>query len=229
MLLAGPSAPAEERSAAPRVEGYAEITPPECGPVPDSYFSDAVFLGDSMASNLEMLNLFPEAEFVWKVGMSVNSTRYRQFKVKGESKKDTAIEAVARYSPKKLYILLGSNSLDVVTSQAVIKDYHAMLDSIIEMMPDTVIYVLSPPPMTARAFSKVSGPNPKRYANFEEGLRQIAQERGLYYIDLYHMVADEKGYLRRDMAAGDGYHLNQETSQALADYIKTHAVPYGNP
>ena len=31
------------------------------------------------------------------------------------------------------------------------------------------------------------------------------------------------------MAAGDGYHLSQETSQALADYIKTHAVPYGHP
>ena len=56
MLLAVPSAPAEERSAAPRVEGYAEITPPECGPVPDSYFSDAVFLG---VSDKGVLNLYP--------------------------------------------------------------------------------------------------------------------------------------------------------------------------
>ena len=198
-------------------------------PCADSYFSDAVFVGDSMTSSLESLDLFPEAEFIWNIGMSIASTKHHQFKLPGVSKKATAFEAVASHAPKKIFIFLGSNTLDVVKSTAALNDYQAMLDAMIACAPDAILYAISPPPMTPGRFKKetTSGANPNRYKLFEEGLRQICEARGVYYIDLYHLVTDDNGYMKRECAAGDGYHLNAATSQALADYIRRHTVPYG--
>ena len=219
----------EARSRAFRPEGYQDTVPPEHAPCADSYFSDAVFVGDSMTASLESLDLFPEAEFIWNKGMSIASTKHRQFKQAGKSQKATAFEMVESCAPKKIFIFLGSNTLDVVKSTPALNDYQAMLDSMIATAPEALIYAISPPPMTSGRFKKetTSGANPKRYQLFEEGLREICEERGVYYIDLYHMVTDENGYMKRDCSAGDGYHLNADTSTALADYIKCHTVPYG--
>lgn len=225
-----PAVAEEERPKAYQPEGYTDIVPPEHEPVGDSYFSDAVFVGDSMTSSLESLNLFPEAEFIFNIGMSIASAKRNQFRLPGVSGKVSAFEAAAHYEPAKVFIFLGSNTLDVVKSTPALNDYQAMLDQMIAALPNAVIYAISPPPMTPARFKKEvkSGANPARYRLFEEGLRAICEERGVYYIDLYHMVTDENGYMKRACAAGDGYHLNADTSAALADYIKRHAVPYGN-
>ena len=67
---------------------------------------------------------------------------------------------------------------------------------------------------------------PGRYRLFESLLRDLAARRNFYYIDLYHLVTDESGYLPGKYAMGDGYHLNRDALTLLADCIRTHTVPY---
>ena len=152
LLSLCPAVAEEERTKAYQPEGYTDTVPPEHEPVGDSYFSDAVFVGDSMTSSLESLNLFPEAEFIFNIGMSVASTKRNQFRLPGVSGKVSAFEAAAHYDPAKVFIFLGSNTLDVVKSTPALNDYQAMLDQMIAAVPDAILYAISPPPMTPGRF-----------------------------------------------------------------------------
>lgn len=192
----------------------------------DGYFADAVFIGDSMVDDMEMFDLFPTANYVCRIGMSPLSVGRKQFRVKDSNALETTYEQAARYQPRKLYVLLGSNSLDHKTSDVTLQEYETMADELIAAFPEALIYVISPPPLTKARTAKEVGVSPGRYRNFEAGLRALAEERRFYYIDLYHLIADEEGYMPGRLSAGDGYHLNRTGYTMLADYIRTHTVPY---
>lgn len=212
-----------------QVEGSAAPLLPEAhDAAPDSYFSDAVFIGDSIMGDIEALDLFPEAEYVARIGMTVASFRYKQFKVRGTSEQESGYDAVARRNPKKVYILLGANGLDITTSEAILNDYNVMLDRLLPMIPDAIVYAICPPAVTKKKHATEKNiPSAGRYRNFAEGLQEICRQRGIYYIDLYGMTLDDDGYMKPTCAAGDGYHINFDMCRTLADYIKCHTVPYG--
>lgn len=214
-------------AAAESLPSFSGCEPELTNAVPDSYFSDAVFAGDSMMNDIEMFNFFPEANFVCRIGMSPASTGRKQFRQPGSDDLLTLAQAIAQYSPKKIYLLIGSNGLDNITSDVVLRNYGEMLDALTAQIPGAIFYLISPPPTTQETMAAYQGPNVGRYRNFEAGLRQLAEERQMYYIDLYHMIASPAGYLDSHYAASDGYHINRSGNQLLADYIKTHAVTYG--
>jgi len=188
-------------------------------PRTDDDMADAVFVGDSMVDDLEMLNIFPTANFVCRIGMSPLSVGRRQFRVRGSNELETTYQQIRRYGPKKIYILLGSNSLDNKNSELALVDYRNMLDEFIREFPGVRIFVISPPPMTRERMKKELGIYPRRFMNFEAGLRALCAELALGYIDLYHLVSDEEGYMTMHYAAPDGYHMNINAYQALRELI----------
>lgn len=206
-----------------------DMPPPfaeEHEPVGDEYFEDAVFIGDSMMEYVEMYELIPTAHYVWKIGMSPGSVGHKDFRVRGSSERLSGYDYAASFSPKKLYIWLGANGLDTSTSDAVLANYEKLADRLIEKFPDALIYVISPPPTTYARMTERDHVPVKRYVNFEEKLRELAERRGFYYIDMYHLVADAQGYLPTGYSMGDGYHLNREALTLMTDYIRTHTVDY---
>lgn len=198
-------------------------------PAGDDYFEDAVFIGDSMMEYVEMYELIPTAHYVWKIGMSPGSVGHKDFRVRGSDERVSGYDYAASFSPGKLYIWLGANGLDTSTSDAVLANYETLADRLIEKFPETLIYVISPPPTTYDRMTKQDHVPVKRYENFEAKLRELAQRRGFYYIDMYHIAANEEGYLPNGYSMGDGYHLNRKALTLLTDYIRTHTVEYPAP
>ena len=199
---------------------------PEHEPAGDDYFSDAVFLGDSMMENIEMLDLFPTANFVTLIGMSPISLDKKLLHLPGDSHTYvTAYDVINSYPHRKIYILLGGNALDHKTSDATIEDYRAMMERMLKDYPDSYFYVLCPPSMT-RARMKKDRILPDRYSKFRDSLLALAQEMRLYFIDLYTMFLDGDGYLSADYAAPDGFHLKTDASLLVASYIRSHTVDY---
>lgn len=206
-------------------------------PAGDDYFVDAVFIGDSMMEYVEMLGELPTANYVWKIGMSAASAKRKQFRVKDSTEKLTTYEMAATYAPKKLYILLGSNGLDGNAVKYVIADYEQLADELITSFPDALIYVIAPPPMARKRMRGDHYVPVKRYSDFAEELKKLAERRHFYYIDLYHLLVDEKGYLPRKYDSGDGYHLSnrayslliQEARQRTVDYPDTAGEQGGTP
>ncbi|MBQ6256611.1 MAG: hypothetical protein IJJ60_08505 [Clostridia bacterium] len=200
---------------------------PEHAPVGDDYFSDAVFIGDSMMEYWEIYELLPTASFVWQVGMSPMSVGRKQFRVAGSNEKISTYDQAALYHPAKIYVWLGANGLDTKNSELVLEDYEKMADELIAHFPDALIYVISPPPMTWKRATQEKYPvAPRRYENFEGMLRELAARRNFYYIDAYHLVTGENGYMRGNCSIGDGFHLNRTALGMVTDYIRAHTAPY---
>lgn len=199
---------------------------PEHAPTGDEYFDDAVFIGDSMMEYMEMYEVLPTASYVWQIGMSPMSVGRRQFRVAGSNEKITTYDQAALYNPTKIYVWLGANGLDIKGSEPVIEDYEKMADDLIDRFPDALIYVISPPPMSRDRMAQEKYVVPGRYTKFEGLLRELAARRNFYYIDMYHMTADADGYMILQYSMGDGFHLNRKALTMLADYIRTHTVPY---
>ena len=63
----------------------------------------------------------------------------------------------------------------------------------------------------------------RKIAEYNERLYKLCEEKGLYYINLSEIFADENGNLSIT-DSGDGIHLGVASSRAWADYLRTHTV-----
>ena len=197
--------------------------PPEHEPAGDEYFEDAVFLGDSIMENIEMLDLFPTANFVTLIGMSPISMDKKLFVRKQDDRWVTAYDMINQYPHRKIFILLGSNALDHKSYKDTLKDYRVMMDRMIQEYPDTVFYVLCPTSPN-RARVRKDRLDIQRYWKFREGLLELAEGKQLYFLDAFTLLADKDGYLREDLAAPDGFHLKLEGSKLIEEMVRTHTV-----
>ncbi len=173
-----------------------------------------------------MYDLFPTANFVTKIGISPLSTHRREFRYKGSREYETMFDVVAKYPHKKIYILLGANSLDNKSSDLSFADYKAMMEVFLERFPNSVFYLITPTAMTERVLDKLKI-SPKRFANFRDLLIKFARQRKCYIIDFYSLVLGDDGYLPGKYDCGDGVHPNINGLKLLEKEIRTHTVaPY---
>lgn len=223
-LLMGSTALAEETQAlynpdvpAPHPEAHE--------PTGDEYFADAVFVGDSMMEAIEMMGEIPTANYVCKVGLGPATVGVRQFRVRGQDQQLNVYEMIATYEPKKIYILLGGNGLDWNSYTVVLENYEIMIDNMIEMFPDALIYVVAVPPGSRSAMAERDIPV-GRFTEFNRELLSMAERRGLYYLDLYSIIADANGYLPAEYDSGDGYHMTKTGYSLFNDMVRRHTVAY---
>lgn len=205
-----------------------EVAPPnpvEHEPTDDDYFTDAVFVGDSMMEYVELLGEIPTANYVWKIGMGPATVGIKQFRVRGQEQNLSAYEMIATYNPKKVYIMLGGNGLDWSSYTVVIENYEIMMDTMVEMFPDAMFYVISAPP-ASQALLTEKGVPVGRFTEFNRVLKEMAERRGFYYLDLYSLLADANGYLPAQYDSGDGYHLSTPAYRILVDLVRRTTVPY---
>ena len=197
--------------------------PASHAPAGDEYFEDAVFIGDSIMDDVEMYNLFPTGNFVTKVGISPLSVNRREFRFRGSREYENMFDVVEKYPHRKIYILLGSNSLDNKPSDSALADYVPMMETFLTRFPDSIFYLIVPPSMTEHHLKDLKIP-PKRFENFRGLLTDFAAERQCYIIDFYALVLNEKGYLPGKYDCGDGIHPNYEGLKLLEQEIRTHTV-----
>lgn len=205
-----------------------DVPPPtvvEHEPAPDEYFADAVFLGDSSMEFVEVLGRLPEANFVYKVGMSVASVDRRQFRVRGQEENVTAFDLMAEYSPKKIYVMLGSNGLDNYSYKNIIADYEELADALVTHFPEAMIYVIAVPPMTEELMIERNN-YAGRYSLFAQELEALAGRRNFYFLDFYSLVVGEDGFLPQKYDSGDGLHLTSTAYSILVDLVLRTTVEY---
>ena len=113
----------------------------------------------------------------------VNRTAVKS-SVRGE---EIALDVLAAAQPKKLYILLGTNTLTTLgASDRFLAYYGQMLDMLREALgPDCVIYVESVPPVRPKAAAEKPGLASDVLRGVNEQLAQLAASKGCVYLDLW--------------------------------------------
>jgi len=211
----------EEGEDEPKMGVMLPLTPA----VGQEYFADTVFIGDSITDGLKIYDVFGDVIAISYTGISAHSATYFPFyRVTPDSEKITMVEAVEYYHPRRLYIMLGTNSIDGGTVEWNLEAYALMLDDLAVRVPDTAIVIQSIPPTTPETAERRPSFSRENLQKYNQGLLDLALNRGLYYLDVNAALADENGYLREDISAGDGIHMTPDGYQMWYDYIVTHAV-----
>lgn len=205
----------------------------ENAPVDLSYFDDAVFVGDSVSMSLQFYcastKALGNATFLCAGSLSPLNAHWE---ISNESKhpvykgeKLTVEDAVARTGARKVYLLLGINSLSFGLDGCV-NDMTALVDKILSKSPNAEIIIQSVTPMTADSPIKGSKLNNTVIAQYNQRMLDVAQRRGWYFVDVAKAVCDENGNLSKAYCsdpASMGIHFNYEADKVWINYLRTHA------
>lgn len=203
---------------------YAENSPyvsfgqvKESAPCSNEYFSDAVFLGDSLTLGFRSYSGITEAEYLCRTSLSVGGV----FNIEEDG--TSLIDKVKALSPGKIYVMLGMNELITMGNKQVVMDkYRMVIDALKRDNPDALIYMQSMLPVAPGKEGSARIDNAV-IRSFNETLLEITKEKEVYYLDVHSAVADENGNLFGHLT-NDGVHLGSEGCALWADYIKSHAI-----
>ncbi len=204
----------------------AVIRQPTTGQVDLAYFEDAAFLGDSLTVGFTDYSINLSGALICAyTGVGPDAIVNRSTVTSDERGEEIALDVLAAAQPKKLYILLGTNTLTTAgAEERFLAYYDTMLDTLRETLgADCVIYVQSIPPVRPEAVEEKPGLATETLRAVNEQLALMAAEKGCVYLDLWETLADAEGNLKEICAAPDGVHLSAGNGYgAWVNYLRSH-------
>lgn len=217
---------ASPESSPPVSEAPEEPVPPDIPlretPAEDSFFEDAAFMGNSLMDGFRLFSGLTTPDYYTATSMSVLGATSKYCVTLDNGNAGTMVDGLTQKPYGKIYILLGINeiSLDV---EYFIEHYSAMLDAIMEVQTECTIYVMGISPVSAAKSSAGDSFNMTRIGEYNEALRQMAADKGCYYMDLVEALADDTGYLPAAETT-DGVHFSANLYSIWLDYVRHHYV-----
>lgn len=195
---------------------------PQSAPVDDSYFSDAVFIGDSRTEGFALFSGLDTMTTYASRGLNV-STVFTDATIDLNGTMVTAIDALRNTSFSKLYIMFGLNEASWPYSEVFIDEYGDIIDEARAINSNAIIYIQSILPVTKSCSDSSESFNKTKIDSLNAMLQQLAAEKQVYYIDCEKALADSEGYLPEE-ASTDGIHFGVPECEAWLEYLKTHTV-----
>lgn len=204
--------------------------------VDDSYFNDAVFIGDSISYGFELYvtekrangeTVLGEAQFLtsgslsygnslWDVSDESVHPTYNGEKMKLE-------DAIAQIKPGKIFILLGTNDVALYGVEQTIANADTEISRMLEASPGADIFIMSTTPKYSPAESDVDGAlNNADIDALNVSMRQFAVEKGYNFMNIAPLFKDETGGLAADYCSdkeGMGIHFTSAAYDIWLDFL----------
>ena len=200
---------------------YTSIVP-KSEEVMDDFFNDAVFIGDSRTEGFILYNGLSNVTSLTAKGLMVD-TAFTRPAINMNGEKLTVMKALSKIKFNKVYIMLGINELGWAYSDIFIKKYAEIVDYIKEINNDAQIYIQSILPVSYEKSSSDKIYNNKNINNYNELIKEMTEDKQIYYLDVAEAIKDDDGNLPED-ASLDGIHLKKEYCQKWYEYLKTHTI-----
>ena len=190
--------------------------------VASAYFDDALFIGDSITDGIKLYEVMSNATVLANTGINLDSIFTKVVDTPVGQK--TIMEASAEYHPGKIYLLMGINSM-LSGEDAFIQSYERVLDELISQHPDSILYVQSILPVTADYETRQNAVTDNATIDaYNARLKALAEEKGVYYLNVAEIFKDETGALYAEASPRDGIHFGATWYRKWFDYLRTHAV-----
>ncbi len=180
------------------------------GSVDPTYFSDALFIGDSRTVGLcEYGSLKGNAAFLAKESINVYNILDKElwFTDNDEEGWDSTVEDALRDRTfGKIYVALGVNELGIGNTYMYYEKYRELLEMIREYQPEAVIYIQGIMHVSEDKSSSDSCRNNTVICQRNYAISTLANGHDIFYIDMNPYVCDANGDLLSDLS-GDGIHL----------------------
>lgn len=194
---------------------------PESAPVEDTYFDDAVFLGDSRTDGLRLYSGLKNGTFLCSTGATVESV----FNKSVETAVGTMplLDALATLHCGKIYIMLGINELGWNGTETFRTQSTELIQRLQADHPDAEIVIQSILPVSAKKDAEGRYVNNGRIDEYNQVWLELAEEFDVSYLNVAEGIAGEDGLLPSELCF-DGVHLNVAGCRMWLDYLRTHAV-----
>ncbi|QFJ53544.1 GDSL-type esterase/lipase family protein [Pseudobutyrivibrio xylanivorans] len=193
--------------------------------VDDDYFNDAVFIGDSRVLGLSMYceALDSRSTFFAKKSLSIYDIRDKEWVETEDGRKITVFEALQGVTFSKVYMMVGINELGRGTNESYAEAYKQVIDRILEINPDALIYINSIMHVT-----KEKSDGDPIFNNGSINVRNMAvvpyaDGKHIFFLNVNDAVDDEEGNLRADLS-GDGVHLKGSCYEPWHQYLLYNAI-----
>jgi len=204
--------------------------------VDDSYFNDAVFIGDSISYGFELYvtekrangeTVLGEAQFLtsgslsygnslWDVSDESVHPTYNGEKMKLE-------DAIAQIKPRKIFILLGTNDVALYGVEQTVANADTEISRMLEASPGADIFIMSTTPKYSPAESDVDGAlNNADIDALNVAMRQFAVEKGYNFMNIAPLFKDETGGLAADYCSdkeGMGIHFTSAAYDIWLNFL----------
>ena len=193
--------------------------------VDDSYFDDAVFIGDSRTVGMyEYSGLEETSTFYASTGLTI----YKMFdsaivSVPGQKKKITVEEALSEKQFAKIYLMIGINEMGTGTVESFMKTYGEAVQHLRELQPDAIIYLQAIMKVTTERSEQGDYITNEGIAARNEEIAKLADDKTIFYLDVNPYICDETGGMVASYTY-DGVHLKAQYIPIWLDFLKEHAI-----
>lgn len=182
------------------------------------YFSDTLFIGDSITTGFSGYGYISETNVAAKVGLNPSSALTKEIPMADGSSRTVAAQAAAA-QPSKVYIMLGSNGIQWLTNQSMLDSVSTLTSEIKSSDPNCSVFLLSIPPVTEKYNTETDGDIMSRINDYNSELKNIAASTGCTYVDITSPLEDSSGYFDESLAESDGIHFKGRSYTIVLDTI----------
>jgi len=133
------------------------------------------------------------------------------------------LDEVARHQPAKLFVLIGTNDLNLNSNaaiQQVVMNYRRLVQEVRRLSPATKIFIQSVFPINDQLINTkyYKGTN-TQVREMNKQLESLARELSIRYVDVYSSLLDQSNQLAPRFTY-DGLHLSGEGYLAWVNHLK---------
>ena len=201
------------------------VVPEQASAVDDSYFEDAVFIGDSRMQGFRNLSGITKGSFVTAVGMELENF-YTDSQIATAAGNVTVLNALKNINFSKISMMLGTNELGAYDMNQVGESYRQVLADIKQLSssPDPIVYVYSVIYVDEPLVTTGDYVNNTNVDAVNMEILKMCKKEGYHYINLNEVFSNGYHGLISG-AAEDGIHLNTDYCKEWLEYTKTHYIP----
>lgn len=216
--------PSEEPTEEPTTEAVTEPAPRSFTTVDESYFDDALFIGDSRTNGLQIYDPPSSgADYYCNTSMTVFGLLDSDVYLNGvEGNVSGLVNVLQAKQYGKIYLMLGINECGYDTDYFM-DAYRKAVETVRACQPDAIIYIQSILYVTQAKENEMSV---FASANLDEKnaeLKKLANDVDIFYLEVNDALNDGTNHLPADYT-GDGVHLKASCYKYWKEYLYSHAI-----
>lgn len=200
------------------------MLPPQEQYVPDSYFDDAVFVGDSVTYIISVYatdqNALGNAQYLCRSSYGIHNGIINYIKLTYRGEEYRFEDAIAATGCKKVFILLGVNDLGVYGVDQTIQEWSIYLERIRKTCPDVSIYIISLLPMWPGSEHKTL--TNSNIDTYNSKLAELARQENCHFIDVAPYMKAADGALAEGYCSDEYVHPSRLGSMVFLQVLKAY-------
>lgn len=181
------------------------------------YFSSSLFIGDSISTGLSLYGFLDQDNVFAQQGLAPSTA------LDAEIDGVTLSDKIASFKPKKIFVMLGTNSVGYADNETLAASMNELVEKI-SGLTKAKIYVISIPPITPEAEQSDENELTKKdIDDYNAKLKTAVSGSGASFIDLNSVLSNSDGYFDADYAEMDGIHFMGTTYEVMLSYLQKHS------